>query len=171
MPSWRIACSGAVLALALLLACASTTTSADCAEEPELECSACAGSPPNVAICEEGQWACPASGPCTAPPEEASTPPDASSDAGVEAGRPCRTDADCDGGTRCGFLESDLCSATGVCVSPLGCQGPENFCACGGGATVCIAAGYASAPINGKIGPCADDAGAPVDGASDAASE
>jgi hypothetical protein len=85
------------------------------------------------------------------------------------AGTPCTTDADCLDGAQCGFPESDYCAAKGVCITPVtSCQGPEDSCACQGGAAVCVAPGYQSAPINGKIGPCADDAGVATDAASDA---
>jgi hypothetical protein len=81
------------LGTAVAVACDTTPTS--CAQLPEPECFSCPGSPPNVAICEQNSWVCPASGPCgtgdasvdsspdTGPPIDA-TIPDGATDAARE---------------------------------------------------------------------------------------
>jgi hypothetical protein len=75
-------------ALAALAACAMTTTSTDCSEQPEPTCVACAGSPAILAVCQDGAWICAAAGPCPVPGEDASPPPEAGI---VEAGSDAST--------------------------------------------------------------------------------
>ena len=67
---------GALLALAI--ACDTTgAPGSNCAEEPEPACAACPEAGPNVAVCEQNVWVCPATGPCSE---------DAGFDAGPESG-------------------------------------------------------------------------------------
>jgi hypothetical protein len=48
----------------------------DACTEPQPQCSSCPGSPPIVPNCQQGQWVCPAAGPCASPLPDASTDAD-----------------------------------------------------------------------------------------------
>jgi hypothetical protein len=96
----------------------------------------------------------------------ASTLPAADSGPRDDGALRCASDEECSGATRCYFLVSDGCSATGICLNaPFtgACRAPT-WCACDGNSVVvCAPDGYSPQPIASQT-LC--EAGTPADGSA-----